>query len=853
MPRTHIAYIPSSHLDLFWLGNYKTCLARGAEVIRAYIDRCLVTEDATFLLESVVFAAHFLEQYPDYQDALIHLVREGRVEVGAAYIDRWENLILGESHIRNVQIGKRWCREVLGLDNPLVTHPDLPGLVPQIAQIYAQAGIRYYVTSRKVYEHGAVWRYRSPDGSALLMLNWPRHYVYVPLDLADVPPDLRAALWVAPLDLEETRAGFPLGVIPISGSAGDLGDPDTFRQRYGASLEDSVTANRSHHPDITFGYTVPTQVLRPYDDAANVPEQTGEVPSVWGVAADEEVAFFQRDRALEGALLTAETVAAVADHLGIDWRPPTSPDWQGIFYEGAFFADKDPIPFGHELGELWRMHVFTQDHNGGGQEGALSTFQKRVIQERCMTYSREIVDHTLDQLARRLAVDGDHLIVFNPHGHTWSGPLTVTFPLERWSRGERVLGADGASLRSQVASASDDGMLIQVDLADVPGVGYRAFPIGRGTDPEPGGVVHIAQDDTTLYLRSGEIEVAVDRRTGNVAHIVDRHRGQVWEGVAIGRLYAVREHGSDVTLRLDPTAPPIEEALVHIDDVDVGPLFARIRVHKRLLDADVEQTITLWADHARIDMQTRVRWWGARHQQVRLALAGVPKAADITFGSPFYGVGWTDVVPSAGPRIRDEILPEDYAHYREVQGWLHLRGALGGLTLCTSHPAFHHDAGTLEAVLLRTSPSCGDARLFWENAGERVYDIAFLPGELNWRTAGAPLLGDEGLKPPVARLEHAGGGTLPPSDSLLRIEGRSVILSSLYPVDTPGATIARIYDAAGHGGPVYLSGPLSRTRAFAADALDQRAGLLPGEPGRWRIDLTPWRIGTVLFARDGVG
>ncbi len=850
MPRTHIAYIPSSHLDLFWLGNYKTCLARGAEVIRAYIDRCLATEDETFLLESVVFAAHFLKQYPDYQDALIHLVHEGRVEVGAAYVDRWENLILGESHIRNIQIGQRWCREVLGLDNPLVTHPDLPGLVPQIAQIYAQAGIRYYVTSRKVYEHGAVWRYRSPDGSALLMLNWPRHYVYVPLDLADVPPDLRATLWVAPLDLEETRAGFPLGVIPISGSAGDLGDPDTFHQRYGASLEDSVTANRSRHPDITFGYTAPTQILRPYDDAANVPEQTGEIPSVWGVAADEEVAFFQRDRALEGALLTAETVAAVADHLGIDWRPPTSPDWQGVFYEEAFFADKDPIPFGHELGELWRMHVFTQDHNGGGQEGALSTFQKRVIQERCMTYSRAIVDHTLDHLAGRLAVDGDHLIVFNPHGHTWSGPLAVTFPPERWAHGERVLGADGASLPSQVVSASDDGMMIQVDLAEVPAVGYRAFPIGRGTDPELGDIVHIDQDDTRLYLRSGEIEVAVDRHTGNVAHIVDRHRGQVWDGVAIGRLYAVREQGNDVTLRLDPTAPPIEEALVHIDDVDVGPLFARIRVHKRLLDADVEQTITLWGHHARADVQTRVRWWGARRQQVRLALAGVPNEADITFGSPFYGVGWTDVVPRSGPRNRDEILPEDYARYREIQGWVHLKGETGGLTIYTSHPAFHHDAGSLEAVLMRTSPSCGDARLFWENAGEHVYDFVLMPGEQDWRDAHAPQVALHYLRPPVSRMGLVSGhGPLAGSDSFLRIDGTSTILSSLYPANTQRALVVRVYDATGQGAVVRLSGSLTMAQANVVDLLEEGAEVMRGKPGEWQLKLSPWSIRTVMLTR----
>ena len=143
-----IGYIPTSHLDLFWLGNYKSCLARGVEVIRQYVDRCLETEDETFLLETAVFAEEFLRRYPEYRQRLVGLVKDGRVEVGAAYIDRWEHRPLGESHIRNLVLGKRWYQEVFGQDNKLATHPDLPSFVPQTPQIYARAGVKYYATTR---------------------------------------------------------------------------------------------------------------------------------------------------------------------------------------------------------------------------------------------------------------------------------------------------------------------------------------------------------------------------------------------------------------------------------------------------------------------------------------------------------------------------------------------------------------------------------------------------------------------------------------------------------------------------------------------------------------------------------
>ena len=118
MTRPTFAYLPSSHLDLFWLGNYKSCLERGAEIIRQYVERCAEAAGETFLLDTVVFAEYFLQRHPELRDTFLQLVQEGRLEIGAAYVDRWETLILGESQIRNVQIGKRWCREASGSTIP---------------------------------------------------------------------------------------------------------------------------------------------------------------------------------------------------------------------------------------------------------------------------------------------------------------------------------------------------------------------------------------------------------------------------------------------------------------------------------------------------------------------------------------------------------------------------------------------------------------------------------------------------------------------------------------------------------------------------------------------------------------
>lgn len=851
MSRPTIAYLPSSHLDLFWLGNYKTCLERGAEIIRQYVVRCAETNDETFLLDTVVFADYFLERHPELRETFLRLVQEGRLEIGAAYVDRWETLILGESLIRNVQIGKRWCRQVLGIDNPTITHPDLPSMTPQIAQIYSQAGLRYYITSRKVFPHGQVWRYRSPDGSTLLALNYPRHYVFALLDESD-DPEAAKRMWVKPIEIEATLAGFPLRTVLASGSGGDLTDRNNFHQWFGRNLEDYLQMFREKYPQFDFTYSTAARVLSAYEEYADLPCLSGEIPSVWGVAADEEATFFQRDRQIESQLLTAETLAAVAEHLHLSWRPAAADQWQGTFYEAAFFARKDPIQPGSELDTLWRMHIFTQDHNGGGQEGALSTFQKRVIQQRCLGYTQVLIDHTLNEIGQRLSLDGDSLLVFNPHGQDWRGVLSVTLPAQQWTPTTRVVDHEGAPLSIQVQQLDADQVLVHLDLPAIPSVGYRAFrvqPTATNDCTSALDAVQISEDASTLYLSTANLEISIGRQTGNLQRIYDCKRQQEWGGAQIGRLYAIQESGNDVTLRIAADAPLANETLAGIEIVEMGPLCAQVRIHKRLLKCDVEQTITLWGNEARIDLQTRIFWWGAHHQQVRMMLIDAPDRLNIAYGAPFYGIGWTETAEGTAPRNSDEITPADQMSYREVQGWLHVVGECGGLTIITSHPAFHHNGQTIEAVLLRTSPSCGDVRLFWENAGEQVFNFTLRPNDGDWRAAHVQQQAACQLRPPVARLVQATGGGLPAEQSFLQVGGSSVALSSLATGTTPGSTLVRVWETAGANGEIDLTGAFSEADALVVDLLGELAEPLAGRPGNWRASLPAWGIRTIQFTK----
>jgi alpha-mannosidase len=856
--QTTFAYIPSSHLDLYWLGNYKTCLERGSDVIKRYVDRCLSTPDETFLLETAVFAEYFLQKYPEYQARLVELVRQGRLELGAAYVDRWETLVPGESLIRNVQLGKRWYRQIFDAEPLTVTHPDLPSMIPQIAQIYSQLGLRYYVTSRKVYPNGQVWRYRAPDGSRMLVLNWPHHYIFSLIskqDLEGFTEEQLKHFWSSFIDLERTPQGFPLGTVPVPGSAGDLAGRENFVERYGQPLEEYMRGFRERYPQYRFEYSIPSRVLAPYESFANLPEHSGQIPSVWGVACDEEVRFFQRNREIENDLLAAETMAAAAQALGLAWRPESAGDWQGTFFEQTFYARKDPIPADTIFRELWRMHVFTQDHNGGGQEGALSIFQKRVIQDRLLQYTAEIHRTVLDQIAGALSASEERLLVFNPLGQPWQGPLTISLPAEQWTPGSQVLDETGKPLTTQTTAREDGQVSLTVDLPAIPAVGYRALAVTR-TSAAPqaaGSTARLTRRPNDLKIETGSLSLEIDLTTGAICHLVDKASGQDWGGTQVGLAYALPEVGNDVTLRIAPDAKRVDETLLNVEVLDGGsPLFTRVVLHKQMLRCAMDQTLTIWNDRPRLDVETCIYWCGEHRQQVRLNLPSAP-ADRITHGSPFYGVGWADTVQGTAPYNQDEVTPEDQMTYREVHDWLHLDGERGGLSIVTDQPGFNLENDQLSAVLIRTSPSCGDGRLFFENAGKQVFNFSLIPGEVQ----DAARLAQSMLRLPLARLYPAQAqgttGSLADQDSLLSLTGKggealkNILLSSLYLAEDGKDVLVRVWNTSGSNETVNLTGTLAQKVACLADLMDEPLSAASGQAGRWQIDVPGYSIRTVRF------
>ncbi|WP_223692079.1 glycoside hydrolase family 38 N-terminal domain-containing protein [Leifsonia poae] len=823
-PAPSVAIIPSSHLDLFWLGDYRNCLRRGDDVIRSYVDRAVESGDETFVIDTAIFAEHFLAEHPEYEGRVRRLIAEGRLEIGAAYIDRWENLVLGESIIRNIQIGRSWAKDRLGIETKLAAHPDLPGLNAQTAQIYSQAGIGYYVTSRKLFQEGRIWRHRAPDGSALTMLTWPWHYVFIPLDGSGLDPRASGDAFVnsgTSLSFDDVEGRYPHGVIPVSGSAGDLTTAADFTTRYGKDQREYVGQYRASGVDV--GYAIPATVLAPYlDSDTELPEVTGSLPSVWGVAPDEEMRFFHRVRALEELLLDAETASVIGVAAGRPALPESAGAWRGLFAEDAYFAAPDTPPAGKEWEWLWRMHVFTQDHNGGGQDGPLSIFQKKVRHDRARGYALDVLQHALGSegstqpsvLRTRLGHNASEVVV----------DAETADALEPW-------------LRSQPAGSwqsllDDDGTrTIALALDPVTGVGARPLEVdGSRTAP------FTDRNAESVRIGTDSVEVTIDRATG--ATTIRDVRSGSDRVVPLGGAYAVPELGNDVTLATDESGR-IDAVVLGVDLLDAGPIVARAAIRWRLLDVVWTTSVRVWAGSGRVDVETVVDWPGFERWQIRLPLAAAPRA-QVTHGTPFHASGWLEVPAEQHPLMPDEISADDLAAYREVQHWVHVGWpqAEPGLAVLTTHPAFRHDGGTLEAVLLRTAPSCGDPRMAWTNPGRTSWAFTLLATDADWRRADVPELADIAWREP--RVVAAGA---PERVELLTNEGEPVRLSALF-LDGDEVT-ARLVNQSDRPATVRLRGRAVGDSAVLTDLDGRPQHTVDAADGALTITLPAWRIQTI--------
>ena len=101
-------------------------------------------------------------------------IKEGRWEiVGGMWIEPDLNMPDGESLVRQLLIGKRYFKDLYGVDVRIGWNPDSFGYNWQLPQIYKKSGVDYFVTQKMTWNETnklpfKLFWWESPDGSKVL-------------------------------------------------------------------------------------------------------------------------------------------------------------------------------------------------------------------------------------------------------------------------------------------------------------------------------------------------------------------------------------------------------------------------------------------------------------------------------------------------------------------------------------------------------------------------------------------------------------------------------------------------------------------------------------------------------------
>ncbi len=785
--------VPFSHLDLFWAGTREECLSRGNRIIVKAVRMAERYPQFRFLIEDNVWLAEFAATHrgsPDL-DALKRLVKEGRIEIAPKWTGILQNTPRGETWVRNFVYGKRYAREVFGVDPKVANLGDLPGYTSQFPQILARSGVPYMVMTRMGPVDKSLFYYRAPDGSKALTWNTLKGYGWgtfiTSKRLTEEEKSQRLEKDIA--DVRKTTSG------PILMNWGtDLWAPD----------DNLVPAIEGFKSPVPMVFATPSQFFREAEKVSAIPETGGEIPHAWGNILSSIAHTWPPTIKAADALVTAEKFAAINYALG--------------------YADYPQ----RELEKAWKLVLEASDHNNFGQGGDAGDARKLEYGTSAGVRGEEILRDMLRNIAERIRIPfarSTPLVVFNPLNWTRDDVVRAHVSLygdaspgdiDDYRKAVRLVDETGASVPFYVEQSSGtvSRALEMVFVArGVPSLGYKTYfvvPAERPDNYRNAAEVTPDADEAKpkRVLGSDQFEnqfyrVSVDRATGAVT-VFDKDLNRV---VAKDmEITGSEERGGDTLSKEFASGRTVINTVGRVEVEENNAVRTVIRIPGNLGGIPVSQRVILYAGLKRVDLENTLQWPGERLIKIEQIFPYEHPNAELRYSVPFGAVSGSDFMPKSEPWRGDEISKEKWRQWRQIQDWVFAGTSEWGLTVAADHQVVSLDPGVIRAGMLRGSFSAvgitRHGKPFLRQlppAGTYIFRYSLSSGKGDWRSAKSYRAGMALNNPlvPVSVADDLSPKSLAPTYSFGSVKGENIILSALKKSESGDDLILRMYDIAG--------------------------------------------------------
>lgn len=439
--RWRVHLVQRSHHDVGYTDLASTVLRQHDEFLHSVIDFAEATadypEESQFrmVVEQAWSIDHFLRHAPpERAERMIRLMRSGHVELTALFGNMVTELCGPESLARTLYHAGR-IRRQYGL--PIVTaeHNDVPGLSWGLAEVLAEAGIRFFVPALPRY-----WNWCDPpmqsfwDDAVLFPHGQPGAFWW------EAPSGRRVLLWDNAGAGGDIRPGLP-GLAERLQALAEKGYPyQAIRWPVGGGGRDNApyiagfaATARAWNERWTYPRLIVSTNARFFAELErelpkDLPVFRGELPGQdYPTGSTSTAAATAANRENHIKLLTAERLATAAAAV-TDYPYPD----QTLFdaYEEVQWYDEHT--WGH--------------HFPCGPTAAASEMEKGVHAHRAAALTHDVLNKALARIADhvRLLEEGFHLVVFNPLPYPRTG-LVSTLMREIDNCGSTMLEVDDGS------------------------------------------------------------------------------------------------------------------------------------------------------------------------------------------------------------------------------------------------------------------------------------------------------------------------------------------------------------------------------------------------------------------------
>jgi alpha-mannosidase len=797
-PAGEVYIVPFSHLDLYWAGTQEECLSRGNRITARAMQLATEHPEFRFLIEDEVFVANFMDSHKGMPEAeeLRSLVKKGQIEINPKWAAIYQNLPRGEALVRNLIYGKRYAREVFGVDPLVAALTDIPGFTLQYPQMLSKSSIPYMVMTRMGPPESPLFNWKAPDGSTTLLWSTLNGYSWgANLGLHHDLDDAHVARIRKQLDAVQALTRGPVYL----GWGTDLFAPN---ETLVSNLE---FLNRRLAPS-HFRFATPVEFFQAAAKTPGIPTISGEIPSSWANIITSMAPYWPSAMKAADTLSTAERFATINDALGLAPYPQA------------------------EFDHLWMKALESMDHNNFGQGGDIGDTRKVGYAQAAILQGGQILRESLRNIAERVqhrSTRGTAIVVFNPLSWTRDDVVTAHVSMygdvapgdiADYRKAMRLVDSEGTSIPFDVegyAEVLSRGVNLVFVAPRVPSLGYKTFYLEPAPAEPTLKAAQIIMDNDldkanprrvvgNNILENAFYRVTVDRATGLI-EIFDKDLGHdVAKNMAI---VGVEERGGNALDSIPETGRIFINNVHDVQLVRNGSEEAVIRIEEDVAGVPITQSLTLYRDLKRIDLENQIAWTPGHFMKVEQLFPIAMANAEIRNGVPFGSAADVDLMPHSGPWQIDEVSHEVWKSWRQIQDWIAASNADWNLTISADHQMFTVDNAMIRGDMLRgtrfnTAKFVQDGKEVLAQlppANTYFFRYSITSGKGNWAAARAwrtgmafnlPLIG-------VVSEDDISSKPYPPQQSFLTMTGDTLALTALKKADKGTGIIARFYEAGG--------------------------------------------------------